>query len=69
MVLAAHVTEPLATVAPQLANKHGGKVRQTWGAALSGFSVQMTELVSTYPLTHEHNTRKYAGGADARTID
>lgn len=30
VVLAAHVTEPLATVAPQLANKYGGKVRQTW---------------------------------------
>ncbi|NKE58574.1 S8 family peptidase, partial [Lentzea sp. PSKA42] len=43
VVLADDVTQPLPTVAPQLAGKHGGKVRQIWGAALNGFSVQMTE--------------------------
>ncbi|MCP2242297.1 S8 family serine peptidase [Lentzea aerocolonigenes] len=43
VVLAPHVTLALPTVASQLAGAHGGKVRQVWGAALAGFSVQMTE--------------------------
>ncbi|MEU0886164.1 protease inhibitor I9 family protein, partial [Lentzea sp. NPDC005914] len=43
VLLASKVPLPLPTVASQLAEKHGGKVREMWGAALNGFSVRITE--------------------------
>src|SRR5690349_9763695 len=43
VVLGAKSSLPLATVASQLSEKHGGKVREVWGAALNGFSVRITE--------------------------
>jgi subtilisin family serine protease len=43
VVLGAKSSLPLPAVASQLSEKHGGKVREVWGAALNGFSVRITE--------------------------
>jgi hypothetical protein len=46
VVLPDYVAEP-SLVASELAALYGGKVRQTWSAALKGFSVEMSEGAAT----------------------